>query len=339
MWSIGIVGFGNVGMGFAELLLRKREYLEKHYGFRYRVIGVVDKQKGSVYRREGLSLRKVLLHAKRGMMPRDYRRDMDALELIEDGTPDILVEATPTNLRNGEPALTYIKRALELGIHAVTTNKGCIVHGYKELERIASMRGVFLRFEGTVMSGTPVISLIREQLAGCEIKKIQGILNGTTNFILSEMEKGMSFSDALALARKKGYVERDESLDIDGLDSAAKAIILARILLHMDLSLERVNIQGIRSVTLEDILNARRRGKRIKLLVDIEREKEKIVVAPREIPMTNPLSRVEGSTNALLTYGDTLPRVFISGPGAGRTETGQAVLSDVLHIHRMAPRD
>ncbi len=330
IWRIGIIGFGNVGQAFLQLLLDKRKCLERKYGFRYSIVGIVDKAKGSAYSPSGLPLDK--LNA--GGIPREYLLNMDSLELIQEREVDVVVIAIPSNLRSGEPALSYAKRALENGIHVITTNKGCVLRGYRELQELAHRSSSYFKFEGTVLSGTPVISLLRQELAGCEIRKIEGILNGTTNFILSKMEEGLSFQDALRKAQEMGYAEQDASLDIDGLDTAAKATILANAVLDMNLTLENVLRKGIRDITPEEIKEARRRGRCIKLMAEISREGAR--VTPMEIPFTHPLARIRDALNGIVVHTDTLPQLMISGPGAGRKETAQAVLRDLLDIHQRA---
>ena len=337
LWNIGIIGFGNVGSGFARLLLEKRDYLERKYDFRYRLVGIVDISRGSAYSEVGLPLGRIMDDVfRKGHITGAYVTEMDALSLIESGNVDLLVETTPTNLKNGEPALKYVREALQHGIHVVTTNKGVVLHGYPSLQNIAERRGVHWRFDGTVLSGTPSLTLATESLAGCRIERISGILNGTTNFILTRMEEGLSFNEALSLAQKMGYAEQDAGMDIDGLDSAVKGVILARVIMNANIGLKDVSITGIRHINRDSIEKLRRKGKRIKLLVDIYREESKVRVrvAPREIEMSEPLAHVMGTTNAILFRTDSLSDVMIMGPGAGRRETGQAVLSDALWIHR-----
>ena len=336
IWNIGIIGFGNVGQGLAKLLMEKKEYLREKYGFGYRVTGIIDRSKGRAYCEDGLPLGRILREVREKGCIRSYiQRDMDVPWLIKEGNIDILVEAIPTNVHTGEPSLTYLRMTLENGIHAVTTNKGSIARGYYQLQNIARKNGVFLRFEGTVLSGTPAMALAMEHLRGCNIKRIQGILNGTTNFIIGKMEEGFTMEQALSMAQKMGYAEQDPSSDIEGWDAALKAVILANVLMDAGVSLNDVSLKGIGGLSREYVREVLKKEKRVKLIVDImmENGKFEIKVSPRELSKQHPLASVNGIKNAILFTTDILGDLMITGPGAGREETGYAVLSDLLSIH------
>jgi len=335
IWNIGIVGFGHVGQGFARVLMEKREYLRRKYDFRYKIVGIVDRSKGSIYRENGLPLKRVIKEVEEKGEFVSYLQRMSVEDLIKSGNLDILVEAIPTDVRTGEPSMRYLRIALENGVHAVTTNKGSIARGYRELKKIADRNGVLLKFEGTVLSGTPSINLMRDALAGCEITQIEGILNGTTNFILSMMERGLSFEEALHFAQEKGYAEKDPSGDVDGMDAAIKAVILANVIMDANISLEDVSVEGICKISSQDIKEALQQGNKIKLIATLIKKGDEVAVnvRPEKISRDNLLYSVDGIENALLIHTDNLGRVFIRGLGAGGKETGQAVLSDVLAIH------
>ncbi|MEM1619051.1 MAG: homoserine dehydrogenase [Desulfurococcaceae archaeon] len=189
---------------------------------------------------------------------------------------------------------------------------------------------------GVVLSGTPVFSLVLESLAGVDVRRIQGIVNGTTNYILTRMEEGLTYEEALREAQKLGYAEADPTLDVEGWDAAIKAVILANVIMGSSITIKDVEREGITRITTEDIKKAREEGCRIKLVAEVSKNGDnvKASVRPRKIPLTHPLANVMGVTNALTLETDHLGLLTIVGPGAGRIETGQAILSDILAIHR-----
>jgi homoserine dehydrogenase len=216
----------------------------------------------------------------------------------------------------------------------VTTNKGPIALHYRELAGLAAESGAQLRFEGTVMSGTPVLNLARETLLGSRITEVRGILNGTTNFILTRMEEGMDYPTALGQAQSLGYAEAVPDADVLGHDALAKVTILANVLFGASLTPSDSPCSGITEINRELIARAKVDGKRYKLIGRVWRsgDEVKASVGPQLVPMTHPLAGVTGATNALTFTTDTLGDVTIVGPGAGRRETGFSVLADLLSI-------
>ena len=338
MWNISLVGFGNVAQGLARILADKRERLLAKYGFEYRITSVVTGRRGCLVNDQGLDPGALLEAMERdgGLWGFEEARAVDPLEVIKSPHTDILIETTPTNLERGEPGLTHIRTALKAKKHVVTSNKGPLVRALPELAALAEGSGVAFRYEGVIMSGTPALNLVRETLAGCDIKHVQGIVNGTTNFILTEMEKGSSYEDALAEAQRLGIAEADPTSDVDGWDAAVKACIMAVLFMDASLELEDVERTGITEVTQETIQTALSRGKRIKLVAEVYREKGTVraMVAPVAVPLARPLAGIMGAMNAITYTTDHLGDITIVGPGAGRIETGQALLSDLLAIHR-----
>ncbi len=339
-WRIGVIGFGNVGQGFIRILAEKEGVLRERYGLCFKVVGIADPIKGSAYDPEGLDLKELvsLLDRDGNIKAFRGRRDIDSLFLCRSPDVDVIAEATPTNIETGEPGLTHIREALRNGKHVITTNKGPIALAYRELRRLAEERGVFLRFEGVVLSGTPSINLVLEAMAGVDVSRIEGIVNGTTNFILTKMEEGISYEDALREAQRLGYAETDPTADVEGWDAAVKAVILANVVMGASIGVKDVEREGITGLTLDDIRKAREEGCRVKLVAEVWREggSVKASVKPRKIPLTHPLANVMGATNALTFHTDHLGQVTIVGPGAGRIETGQALLTDLLAIHRLS---
>jgi homoserine dehydrogenase len=232
-----------------------------------------------------------------------------------------------------------MRQALERGLHAVTTNKGPIALHYPELHALAIRKGVQIGIEGTVMSGTPTLRLGSELLAGAGISRVQGIVNGTTNYILTQMESGATYADALAEAQAKGYAEADPSGDVEGFDAAGKVVILANVLMGAAIHMDDVDRQGITKLTPEDIASARADGQRWKLIASVEKTAAGVnaSVRPTRLPITHPLASVSGPTNAVTFSTTLLGDVTLIGPGAGRLATGYAILSDLLAIARSTP--
>ena len=218
----------------------------------------------------------------------------------------------------------------------VTTNKGPVALHYARLAALAAQHGVQLGVEGTVMSGTPTLRLGRELLAPAGILSVQGILNGTTNFILTRMEGGAAYPQALVEAQTLGFAEADPTGDVEGFDAAGKVVILARLLLGAEIGMADVDRQGITQLTPADIDSARAAGERWKLIGSLETVPGgvKASVCPTRLPVTHPLAGVSGATNAILFHTRLLGDVTLIGPGAGRLETGYAIVEDLLTIYK-----
>lgn len=338
--EIAFIGFGTVGRGFADLLLEKREYLKRAFGIDWKVVAISDIRGGSVMDSKGIDLAEAVRLADSGKgiegIPGE-RKGLGALETIRESGANLVVEVTWTNIKDGEPGYSHIRTALEMGKHVATTNKGPIALHYKELMRISSEKGGRLRFEGTVLSGTPVFNLFDGPLAGCRVSSIRGIVNGTTNLILSEMGKGRTYSEVLREAQRMGYAEADPTMDVEGWDAAAKAAILANHFFGADIKPDAVSRKGISGITLEEVTGAIKKGGRIKLLARAwkgDRGEVMAEVSPTWLPESDPLASIGGVTNALTFSTDALGEVTIVGPGAGRRATGYALLADMISIAR-----
>ncbi|MFP4609126.1 MAG: homoserine dehydrogenase [Candidatus Aenigmatarchaeota archaeon] len=336
--KLAFIGFGVVGQGLAEILLKKEEMLKRKYDLEFEVVAISDMKLGSVYDPNGLDLKKVTDMVEEGTPLSEYpegKTGWDPIRTIEESNADTIIEVTFTDMETGGPALDHVKTALDEGKNVVSTNKGPVAQDVKSLQRLAEENGVRYRFEGTVLSGTPAINLALMTLAGCEIKKVKGIVNGTTNYILSKMEEGMGYEEALQKAQDLGYAEADPTGDVEGIDAQGKTLILANTLMDADLSLEDVRRKGITELTSDDIEEAKEEGKRWKLIAQAEKEDSgvKAKVSPEKVPLDHPLAGVMGPTNALTYTTDHLGEVTIIGPGAGKEETGYALLVDLLSIY------
>ena len=339
-YNIAMIGFGNVGQGFAQILTERAAMLEETYGVAFQVVAVSDLMKGSLYNPDGLPIDGLLTTVQRDGDLNSLsapHTGWDSVKTIRESNADVIVEISYTDLETGEPALTHIQEALAHDKHIVTTNKGPTALHYPGLLKTAREKNLEIGVEGTVLSGTPALHLGLEVLRGASISKVEGILNGTTNYILTQMEDEMDYADALSEAQEKGYAEADPTGDVDGHDAAGKVVIIANLLLDLPLTMSDVDREGITNITQQDIQAAKAAGERWKLIGTVEKHADggyTATVKPQRLPAAHPLANIGGATNAITYTTDLLGEVTLVGPGAGRVETGFAILSDLLAIHR-----
>jgi homoserine dehydrogenase len=339
-YKIALVGFGGVNRGLAQLIAERNEAWKQELGFSLKIVGVTDLFQGSIVCRDGVDAALLAgLPLVKGALAQLPGGNAEAFNetVIKQSGADIVAEATFTNPVDGEPATTFCRWALEAGKHVVTTNKGPIALHAAELKSLAARNNVAFEYEGSVMSGTPVIRLAKQALAGAAITGFEGILNGTSNFVLTRMENGLGFAEAVRQAQELGYAEADPSADVEGHDVRLKVVILANELLDAKLSVSDVSCQGIASLTLEDIASARNDGTRWKLIGAATRNADGSVsasVAPKRLDAAHPLAGVSSAINAVSFDTQLLGPVTVCGPGAGRIETAFALLSDIISLHQ-----
>jgi len=318
MVRVGLLGLGTVGSGVAKILNAHRAELEERAGCRLLLHRVADQD--LTRPREGLDLKSLPL------VP-------DAQRVLDDPDVQIVIEL----LGGLEPARSFILRAFQAGKHVVTANKALLAHHGAELFDEARRRGVMFGFEAAVAGGIPLIRSIKEGLAANRILSVHGIINGTSNYILTKMtEEGRDFGEVLKEAQAKGYAEADPTLDIEGLDSAHKLQILATLAFRTSVDLKDIYTEGITAVTRQDIAYAAELGYRIKLLAIAKASdgRLEIRVHPTMIPASSPLAAVSGVFNAVFITGDAVGDLMFYGRGAGQMPTASAVWSDVLEIAR-----
>ncbi len=332
--KIALIGFGTVGQGLCEILIKKKKELKKEYDFEYDVVSISDAKYGTINNSKGLDLKKVFDDIKKNGCFTKNLVDWDAVKMIKKTNAKVICELAFTNLNNGQPAIRHCKTAFKNKKNVVTSNKGPAALAYRELSKLAEKNGVKFLIEGTVMSGTPVLNLASGPLAGNRITSAKGILNGTTNYILTKMEDGKSYEEALAEAQKLGYAEANPTGDVEGFDARAKVTILANVLMNLNLDINDVSCEGITKIKSEDIAKAKTQNSRWKLIGSVEMKDGKVSasVKPEMIPLTHPLASVMGSTNAVTFTTDLMGDVTIIGKGAGRVETGFSILTDLLAI-------
>lgn len=327
-----LIGYGIVGQSFTKLLLSKLVDLYNLYGMKPRIVACVD-NKGSAIDTSGLDIQRLLeIKKNKGTVGEYYRNkssQLDPLQIIENIDAEIVIELTPTNLKDGEPGLSHIMSAMKYSKNVITVNKGPLSVAFPSLIELADYNGIMFKFSGTVGGGTPILEFAKRCLKGDRIVSFKGILNGTTNFILSKMEEGLTFKEALKDAQVKGYAETIPSLDIDGFDAAAKLVIMANWLMGMKVALEDVNRIGITQVKTQEVSKALEQGNAIKLIASCENKK--LVVKPIEVSKLDPIC-VNGTLNSVTFSLEYAGNQTIIGRGAGGIETASAVLRDMIEI-------
>ncbi len=326
-----IIGFGVVGQSFAKLLLSRSADLYSQHGMKPRIVGCVDNS-GSAVAPGGLDLTRLLEAKKAKGTVGAYEKGstkFDSLQVIEKMEAEVMLECTPTNLNDGEPATSHITSAMRSQKHVICINKGPLALAFPSLIELANYNGVMLRFSGTVGGGTPILEFAKRCLKGDRIISFHGILNGTTNYILSKMEEGRTYETAMQDAKAKGYTEANPSLDVDGFDAAAKLVIMANWIMGRKVTMKDIKRDGIVNIKLSEVKNAAERGNAIKLLAVCD--SKRLHVAPTEVAKTDPLC-VNGTLNAVTFSSEHSGQQTIIGRGAGGMETASAMLRDLIEI-------
>ena len=322
-----LIGFGAVGQGLAKLLIKQRQ-LMKDLAIRPKVVAIAD-SRGAVSNEKGLNLEATLRTKYEKGTVAEHKTDTLALDVIREVEADVVIETTPTNFKTGEPGLSHIKAALQSKKSVITSNKGPLARAFHALLELARHNNVYLKFSGAVGGGTPILDFGRACSKGDRIIGLEGILNATTNLILTEMEQNnLTFEEALRVAQREGYAEADASLDVEGFDAAVKLVIIVNSLMSQRPTVKDVKITGIKKVSPEDLQKARSRGKCIRLLASA---KDELSVSPSEVDRIDPLC-VSGPYNAVKFLCEHSGYKVVIGKGAGGTETASSVLRDLLDI-------
>jgi homoserine dehydrogenase len=337
--GISLIGFGNVGQALGQLLLDKRGSIQQTYGLDLQVVAIKTGRHGTLVDRNGVDLHGALKVARQGGSLNSLAQNAapEALDaLLETSAASVMAENTPVRYEDGQPAVEHIKTALTRGIHVVTANKGPVVHAYDALAALASAHGCQFRFESTVMDGAPIFSLWREALPGAELHSFRGVLNSTTNLILSRMESGEAFDKAVKYAQSIGIAETDPSGDIDGWDAAIKVAALVTVLMGVKMLPQDVAREGIGGFQAEDVTSALENGQRWKLICEAGREGNGISasVRPQLVDRSDPLFTVVGTSSAITFRSDVLGALTVTEADPGPHTTAYGLLADILNSLR-----
>jgi homoserine dehydrogenase len=321
------MGFGNVGRALLKLLISKETELRRRYDVRWRLTGVASRRIGWVANPDGLKPIAVL----NGFFPSAPNTSRNVREWLEQAKADVLFEATSLVAPTGRPAIDHLTAALESGAHAITANKGPVLHAYKELQDIAKETKRQFLFESAVMDGMPIFSLFPHGLPATDLRGFSGVLNSTTNVVLTEIERGRSFDEAVKRAEAMGIAETDPRHDLDGTDAAVKVAVLATVLMGVPTKIENVQRTGIRELSEEKIRSVRSAGMRYKLLCRAERRGDGVDcrVAPELLLVSDAMAGLEGTSSAIRFDLDLLSFSMVEhNPGVEATAYG--LLADFL---------
>jgi homoserine dehydrogenase len=337
-YRLALLGFGNVGRALALLLMRKERELLRRYGITFSVTGIATHRHGAAIDHNGLNLVRAVELAEKGEAVGGLSKVavQDNFHFLRNCDANVLFENTPVNHQTGQPAIDHIHLALEQGMHAITANKGPVVHAYQELTDFAEKQNRKFLFESTVMDGAPIFSLFRSALPAAQLLRFRGILNSTTNLILGRMETGETFDQAVQYAQSVGLAESDPAADVDGWDAAIKVAALITVLMEIPFSPSQVDRTGIRHITTEMVAQAKEQGLRWKLVCSAERDGDSVKarVAPEKLDISSPLYGVEGSSSIVDFQTDTLPGLSIVEGNPGPETTAYGLLADFINAAR-----
>jgi homoserine dehydrogenase len=342
-YKLAFIGYGNVARSLVRLLERKRDLLKQEYDITYSITGIATGRHGFAVDPNGLDVPQALelVESGKSIQPLSAFQVNNSLEVIQHSSADFMFENSPVNYDTGQPAIDHAEAALNAGMHVSTANKGTVVHAFQELTALAKSKNKKFMFESTVLGGTPIFSTFREAMPGAELISFTGIINATTNMILSRMEEGESFVDAVKYCQSIGLAETDPSGDVDGWDASIKVAALATVLMNTPLKPQDVERKGIGELTFEMVNQAKLDGKRWKLVASAERVGNQIKarVAPELVDASSPLYGMMGSSTGLTFRTDVLPDYSVTvsereGMKGGPEETAYGLFADFVNIAR-----
>ncbi len=327
-YNLCLLGYGNVNRALAELLANRRDELRERYGIEWRITGVASRRMGWLTNPEGFQAGAL----ENGDNGDSVTRHTGVSDWLRAAGADVLFEATSLNVQDGQPGVAHIRAGLECGAHAVTANKGPVVFAYRELRELAAAKGKQFLFESAVMDGVPIFSLFQRTLPAIRLTGLQGILNSTTNVILGGMEQGLSFEQALRKAQELGVAETDATHDIEGWDAAVKVAALVNVLMGIELRPQQVEREGIGKLSAEAIRGARESGRPYKLVCRAARSGNavKASVRPEQLPITDPMALVEGTSSIICFETDIFPMLRITEEHPGVEATAYGMLADFV---------
>ncbi len=333
--KLAILGFGNAGQAFAQLILAKKEQIQREYGMDLCVVAITTKSRGCLLDEEGIDLEKACTDLKnQGTFDKawDCYTLVESIDVAKTVDYDVLIELTPLDIFSGQPAIDHLKSALNRGKNVITANKGPIAWAFKELKELAQAKKALFYYETTVMDGTPIFNLYDETLRMCQVLEVSGILNTTTNFMLEELAKGKNYDEVLTEGKRRGFIEADPTMDIEGYDAAAKLTALLNVLMDANITPPDIDRKGIEDITAEDIEAARVRGNVIKLYCRGRRVDGKIVgeVKPIEVSKADLLSNIDGTSSVVSIVTDLMGKLSIVEHDPEIEQTAYGIFSDLL---------
>jgi homoserine dehydrogenase len=337
-----VCGFGNVGRAFAQLVADKDEYLKGRYGLGLELVALVDIGGAAIAEGDSLPIIELLSHVEKGgtleTFPKVGHVGVSAIQAIAKIDADVLIEATPANLATGEPGRAHIMAALDKGMDIVSANKAPLVLFYKEINELARARGSRIYMSAATAAALPTLDVGLVSLAGSKILSLEGILNGTTNYILTRMHREKcSYDDALRAAQEMGIAETDPSLDVEGWDTRNKLLLIANRLFEGNFAPEYVEVTGIARITLDDIEAAQKDGKVIKLLgvAELENDQVRLRVEPAALSREHPLAPIDYAEKAISYLTDTMGRITVTGGKSSPLGAAAALLKDLINSSRL----
>ena len=343
--DLALIGFGHVGRRFARLIEERRDWLSLDYDLDCRIVGIATRRHGAVFRDTGLDAVTMALKVEGGhpIVETGFEAadSFDVMQRLSQSTAPlkVVIETTTLDIQAGQPAVDHVRAALQAGCHVTTANKGPTAFAHEELSALADDRGRSFLFEGAVMDGVPIFNLVRETLPAVQITGFRGVVNSTTNHILSALEDGESFDAALERMQALGIAEADPSLDVDGWDAAAKTAALANVFMRARMTPQAVDREGIGPGTARLAMAAKARGARVRLVASAQTTADGVVTAvrPVELPETDLLAGLRGMANALVLQTDLLGEIAICQLSGSLTQTAYALVSDLIAIRRRQP--
>ena len=328
--KLAILGYGDAGKAYGELLLKKDAAIRSDYGVEIKITAVATGRHGTLMDPDGIDL----CCAEEQLKSAGNDPNQTGLYVAQNADYDALVELTPLNVFTGQPAISHIKAAFNRGKQVITANKGPIAWAFRELKEMSEKNNCKFFFETTVMDGTPVFNLISDTLKMCRVNAIDGILNSTTNFLLEELAKGSPYDEAMEEGRKRGFVEADPSMDVEGWDAAAKLTALMNVLMDASITPDKIARKGIEGISAEEIAEAAENGKVIKLLCN-----GKIIdgtavgtVEPVLLDRTELLATISGTSSAVSITTDLMGKVTIVEHDPEIEQTAYGIFSDTLRL-------
>ncbi|MGO1371836.1 MAG: hypothetical protein ACTHVE_08275 [Senegalia sp. (in: firmicutes)] len=336
-FKIAMLGFGSAGKAFAKLLMDKHEEILEKYECDTKVVAISTNSRGSMVDEAGIDLESTLSDIENLNKFNEKRKcysKLNSMEIAKTVNYDVIMELTPLQIFTGQPAIDHIKIALNRKKHAITANKGPIAWAYEELRELAKKQNSLFYYETTVMDGTPVFNLVEETLDLCKVTQVNGILNSTTNFILEEIAEGKAYDDVMVEGKKRGFIEADPAMDIEGWDAAAKTAVLLNVLMDANINPSDIDRRGIEDITKEQIEDAEKRGNIIKLICHGSIKNGEIIgkVEPKEISKDHIYANIKGTSSVVTISTDLMRDLTIVEHDPEIEQTAYGVFSDLLRV-------